>query len=154
MIIPMNFIIRAARQGDLSAILAILEIHNFHHIPSPEMPDLDLRMYFVAESDGKIVGVAGYKILGPGEGKTQLMGVHPAYSNRGIGRSLHQARIDAMRARGVKRLITNCDDPKTIRWYQKHFGYRVVGRLAKVGAFGLKNKDHWTTLELRLGDPA
>lgn len=147
--------IRYAKKEDVPAILAILENYNMHHVPSPEMPDLDHRFFYVAEMNGKVVGAAGYKILTPEKAKTTLLGVDPEYTRHGIGMVLQAKRMAAMKSLGCETLITNADRPETIKWYKKHFGYREIGTIPKEHSFGLDEVDHWTTLEtdLRLFDP-
>ena len=140
--------IEPAREEDLPAMMALLEIANMHRIPSAEMPDLDLRCYFVARDGDRVAGLSGYKIVSPTEGKTQLMVVHPDYRGRGLGIRLQAVRVAAMAAQGVKTVITKADLPKTITWYKKHFGYREIGTLAKVHEFGDPDIDHWTTLAM------
>lgn len=140
--------IRRATEGDVPGMMALLEIANFHHIPSPEMPELDYRYYFVATDGERLVGLAGYKIVSPTEGKTQLMVVDPECRGLGLGLRLHTARVRAMAKQGVKTVITNADLPKTVGWYKKHFGYREIGTLKKVHEFGDPGIDSWTTLEM------
>jgi N-acetylglutamate synthase-like GNAT family acetyltransferase len=137
---------RRASAADRDDVLAVLETANFHHIPSPEMPELDLSRFFVAEVDGDIVGVAGWKVLGADEGKTTLMAVDPAYRGWGIGMELQRLRMREMSAAGCRWVITNADRPETIRWYQRHFGYEVVGSLPKDHEFGAPDVADWTTL--------
>jgi len=60
---PLTIVIERAREEDLSGILRVMETANMHHVPSPEMPDLDWECFFVARSGGEIVGAAGYKVL-------------------------------------------------------------------------------------------
>lgn len=103
-----------ATDRDIPTILELMKTANMHYIPSPEMPDLDWRCFFVAKVDGRIVGAAGYKILSPTEAKTTLMAVHPDYRRYGIGRALQERRMFALRQKGIKRLITNADIPETI----------------------------------------
>ncbi len=145
-----SFAIRAAQAEDYAAILAVLKTANFHHIPSAEMPELDLDCCFVAERGGHIVGVAGYKMIVPGEGKTTLMAVDPAMQGAGLGMALQRRRLKAMRELGARAVTTNADLPHVIAWYKKHFGYREVGQLAKIHAFGDPGIDHWTTLRMNL----
>lgn len=145
------YTIRKSRRQDLPAVMEVLKTANYHHIPSNEMPEINLRFFFVAEHDNRIVGVGGYKILGPQEGKTTLMAVLPSMRGWGIGGALQRARLGAMKAAGVQRVITNADLPETIRWYQKHFSYRVIGTIPKEHEFGNPDIDHWTTLEMDLG---
>lgn len=139
-----------ATDRDIPTILELMKTANMHYIPSPEMPDLDWRCFFVAKVDGRIVGAAGYKILSPTEAKTTLMAVHPDYRRYGIGRALQERRMFALRQKGIKRLITNADIPETISWYKKHFGYKEIGRLKKLHEFGRSDIDEWTTLETDL----
>ena len=142
---------RRARPEDRAAIFRVLAFANFHHVPSAEMPTLDLADVFVAEMDGVIVGVGGYTLLADGRGKTTLMAVDPAYRRYGIGTQLQVLRMRAMRVAGCRSVTTNADLPDTIAWYKRNFGYREVGTLAKVHEFGDPTVDQWTTLECDLG---
>lgn len=141
---------RRARSADRDAIFRVLAFANFHRVPSPEMPKLDLADVFVAEMGGVIVGVAGYALLGDGRGKTTLMAVDPAFRRYGIGSRLQVLRMRAMREAGCRSVTTNADLPDTIAWYKRNFGYREVGTLAKVHEFGDPQRDHWITLECDL----
>jgi ribosomal-protein-alanine N-acetyltransferase len=141
---------RRARAEDRAAIFRVLEFVNFHNVPSPEMPVFDLAEVFVAEVDGTIVGVAGWTLLGDGRGKTTLMAVDPAFRRYGIGARLQSMRMRVMRDAGCRTVITNADLPDTIAWYEKKFGYRQIGTLAKIHEFGDPMVDHWTTLECDL----
>lgn len=149
-----DVVIEPAAPGDWPGILAVLETANMHHIPSPEVPELDLACTFVARLPGKlagrIVGVAGYKVLSPTRAKTTLLAVLPEARRHGIGRLLQERRMDALRALGVETLSTNSDRPETIAWYEKHFGYVRVGSLPKQHPFGHAGIPEWTTLETDL----
>jgi ribosomal-protein-alanine N-acetyltransferase len=144
------FSIERAMPGDRTAILAVMEHWNMHHVPSPEMAELDLNCFFVARLAGQIIGAGGYRILSRTAGKTTLLGVIPEYSRLQIGVALQEARLKALIDAGVETVTTNADRPSVIRWYKMHFGYREVGRLAKLHSFGHPDIDHWTTLELDL----
>jgi ribosomal-protein-alanine N-acetyltransferase len=146
----MKLEIEPAEEKDVPIILEIMKTANMDNVPSPEMPDLDWRCFFVAKVDGKIAGAAGYKILSPTEAKTTLMVVHPDYRRFGIGMALQQRRMRAMRNQGIKTLTTNADIPETIAWYKKHFGYREIGRIKKMHEFGRPDIDEWTTLSTDL----
>jgi N-acetylglutamate synthase-like GNAT family acetyltransferase len=52
----LSYKIRYAQKDDVPAILKVLENYNMHHVPSPEMPDLDYRFFYVALVDDKVVG--------------------------------------------------------------------------------------------------
>ena len=146
--------IRPARlPADRAAMLAVLEPANMHHVPSAEMDDFDVGHWFVAELEGTIVGVAGYRLLdrdGVPVGKTTLLAVDPAAREHGIGRELQTLRMKLMAEAGATSVITNADRPETIAWYERHFGYRKVGEVRKVAEFGLPDVDTWTTLEAPL----
>lgn len=139
--------VEEAREGDREAILAVLETANMHHVPSEEMPELDLSAFFVVRMQERVVGCAGYRLLGEGEAKTTLMAVDPAFRGHGIGLALQSRRMEVLAEMGVRRLVTNSDIPETIAWYEKHFGYRRIGSLRKVHEFGRPDIDTWTTLE-------
>lgn len=142
----MDYIISKATESDREAMLKILSIFNMHHIPSPEMEELDIDHFIVAKVSGHLIGLAGWKVLGPGEGKTTLMAVKPEYNGSGIGKELQHRRMKILFDMGCKTILTNADRPETILWYKKHFGYKEVGKLKKISSFGLDDVDHWTTI--------
>ncbi|HAS09419.1 MAG TPA: hypothetical protein DCS55_02700 [Acidimicrobiaceae bacterium] len=138
---------------DRHAMLRVLETSNMHHIPSAEMHDVDAGWWYVAEVDDEIVGVAGWDLFerdGKLLGKTTLLTVLPSVRSLGIGRALQELRMGMMRDAGAVAVVTNADRPETIEWYEKHFGYRKVGSVAKVMDFGRTDVDHWTTIEAPL----
>ena len=143
----------ACLPDDREPMLRVLETANMHRVPSPEMDDFDVGSWFVAEVAGRVVGVAGYRMLrdpGGPVGKTTLLAVLPEERSKGIGRALQSLRMELMRDAGASRVVTNADRPETIQWYQRHFGYRVVGEVEKLHEFGLPEVDRWTTLEAPL----
>ena len=131
-------------------IMAVLETANMHHIPSREMPALDLSHGWVALLDDKIIGFSGFKMIDSTRAKTTLLAVLPSSRKHGIGRMLQEKRMLAAVELGAKTLTTNADQPETIGWYTKYFGYRKVGHLAKEHEFGLANIHEWATLEADL----
>lgn len=143
-------VIRNAREEDRDEILRIMEFWNMHHVPSEEMPELDISSFFVAEDDGIIIGASGFKMLSPEIGKTTLLGVDPNVKGKGIGMSLQEARLKKMYELGAKKVITNADRPQTINWYKKHFGYYEIGKIKKAHSFGREDIDEWTTIEMNL----
>lgn len=175
--------IEAALPADRAGILRVMAFFNMHHVPGPEMGELELEHFFVVRAPkdpalwpaeaagpaasvpgfseantqsapslcpGDIVGASGWKMIAPGRGKTTLLGVDPAWSSLGLGGRLQDARVHRMRSLGARTVLTNADRPESIRWYMKHYGCRVIGRIAKVADFGLCSVDYWTTLELDL----
>jgi predicted N-acetyltransferase YhbS len=146
----LELVYRRAVPADREAVLSVLECANFHHVPSPEMPELDLERFFVAEDGGRIIGVAGFTVTSDGAGKTTLMAVEPGYRGRRVGQRLQELRMDALRELGCTTVVTNADLPATIAWYKRKFGYREVGTLAKLHEFGDPDVDRWTTLRADL----
>ena len=142
--------IRKAKEADREAILGIMKQWNMHHIPSEEMPELNIDCFFVAEIDGKIVGASGYKMLTKTQGKTTLLGVDKDHGRQGIGMALQEARIKKMYDLGAEWVTTNTDRTTTLKWYIKHFGYYKMGWIKKVHSFGNDNVDEWTTIEMDL----
>lgn len=137
---------------DLLRIAEILRSAGFDRIGGAEMPSFPLTDCFVARlSDGRVVGVGGYRILDERTAKTTLLAVDPAFRRQGIGEALQQARVNYLRSQGIRQLYTNCDDESVIRWYETHFGYRRTGeRVRKLEPFGRPDKDEWITLVVTL----
>jgi 3-keto-5-aminohexanoate cleavage enzyme len=127
-----------------------MEPANMHHVPSPEMEELDLDNFFLACVDNQVVGAAGFTILPDGNGKTTLLAVLPEYRGLDIGKRLQDARLHAMHARGARKVTTNADRPETISWYKRWYGYYEVGFVDKVHSFGDPGISRWTTLEMDL----
>lgn len=142
--------IRFGRPEDIPSIISLMEPYNMHHIPSPEMGELNYKFFLVAETKDRLIGAAGFAFLSDETGKTTLMAVHPDFTRCGIGRKLQRMRMEILAGFGCTRIITNADRPETVSWYKKHFGYREVGRLPKMHSFGRKDIPEWTTLEADL----
>jgi 3-keto-5-aminohexanoate cleavage enzyme len=142
--------IRFARPPDIPFIISLMEPYNMHHIPSPEMGQLDDKFFLVAESKGKIIGAAGFIFLSSEIGKSTLMAVHPEFIHLGVGKKLQQMRMEILAGFGCNKMITNADRPETIIWYKKHFNYKEIGKIPKLHSFGQKDINEWTTLETNL----
>jgi len=146
----MNLSIEKANDTDKDAIIQVLKQWNMHHIPSPEMGELDLSCCFVAKLHDKVIGVGGYRMLSETEGKTTVLAIYPEFQGFGIGKQLQEKRLEALHTIGAKTVTTNVDRPLTIVWYKKYFGYKEIGTLKKLCSFGSENVDHWTTLKMDL----
>lgn len=149
-----NILVERPTKADLPRIMEILQAVNYHRIGGAEMPAFPLEDCFVARlDDGRIAGVAGYRVLDARTAKTTLLAVDPAFRRMGAGEALQLARMDFLRARGIRQLFTNCDDEQVINWYENHFGYRRTGgRIPKVEPFGRADKNEWITLVAELHD--
>ena len=139
--------IRRPTESDRDAIVAVLRTANFDAIGSSEMPEFPLSDCFIAAVDGTIVGVGGYRILDADTAKTTLLAVDPAWRGHGVGSRLQTARLDVMKAAGVKRIYTNTDDEGVIAWLERRHGFRRSGELIpKVHPFGRADRDHWINM--------
>ncbi len=146
-----KLIIRRPREADWPRIMEVLKGANFHHIGGPEMPSFPLSDCFVAELDGRVVGVGGYRILDATTAKTTLLAVDPACRGASVGAALQSARQDFLRQQGIKELHTNADDERVIAWYIRRFGYQRTGeRVPKLASFGRDDKDEWVSLKTLL----
>jgi predicted N-acetyltransferase YhbS len=153
----MNLIYRYAVGPDVPAIFRVLRLANFHNIPSPEVPRLDLATTFVAAHEDRVVGVGGFEKISESGGKTTVLAVDPEYRRQGIGGELQKLRMQAAHALGCRTLLTECDRAETVRWYRREFGYRIVGSKKKLHEFGDPGIDEWTLIECDLtpiGSPA
>lgn len=146
----MDYKLEPASFKDREAILKVMEVWNMHHVPSPEMGELDLSRFFIAKVDGKIIGASGYKILTKELAETTLLGIYPEFQGFGIGKALQDIRLKAMYDQGIKKVTTYSDRPEVILWYKKHYEYHEIGKSHKMCMFGLKNVDYWTNLEIDL----
>ena len=143
--------IRRPRENEWDRILEILETANFHHIGGREMPAFPLRDCFVAVAGGRVIGVAGYRILDDTTAKTTLLAVDPEHRRDAVGTALQTARQDFLRGRGIKELYTNSDDERVIDWYMRHFGYKPTGkRIPKLESFGRDDKTEWINMKVEL----
>ena len=119
-----------------------------------ERSGIEVPHSFVAEIAGRIVGTCSYLLLAAGVAETASLAVDPTFKGKGVGFRLQQARLDEMRARGIRKVRTETDRPETISWYVERFGYRIVGINPKKHDFSLSDVDTWTVLELDLEQSA
>lgn len=122
-------------------------------LPDPERTDIIVENTVVAVDDGRIIGVCSHIRLSPTLAEGASLAVDRAYHGRRVGDRLMLANRREMYARGIRRIRSESDSPKTIEWLVKRFGYRVTGTVPKRHAFGLPGVDHWTVLECDLAEP-
>lgn len=85
------------------------------------------RHYFVAETDGEIVGYAGLRAVVP-EGDVQTMAVDERLWGRGVGRALLTALLDEAGLRGITHMFLDVrdDNPRAQKLYTD-FGFTRIG---------------------------
>jgi predicted N-acetyltransferase YhbS len=148
--------IRKMREEDRLQVLRLLGLWNIAprspapKFPEPERATIIVENTFVAVVAGSVVGVASYILHADRAAETASLAVDPSWLGLGIGERLQSARLIEMKEFGVERVRTEADRPNVVRWYQRRFGYRVVGTARKRHEFSLANVDHWTVLELDL----
>jgi ribosomal protein S18 acetylase RimI-like enzyme len=64
--------------------------------------DAEKTTVWVAEADGMVVGFVAYELHEDRTGEVQLLAVHPAYQNRGIGTKLNTFALQKMKDSGMK----------------------------------------------------
>ncbi len=59
--------------------------------------------------------------------KTILISATDIGRSRGVGKLLQRRRQEEMREHGALEVHTWSDDPRAVNWYQRTFGYQIVG---------------------------
>ncbi len=146
--------VRASREADVPAMLAIYLHHirhgvdasQEHNLEQPDAEDIKRRRknmlkhklpHLVAELDGDVVGYAyavpfrkrpAYRHV-----VKHSIYVHHAHLHRGVGRLLMKAIIDACAAAGYRQMIgyIDAENIASIRLHEA-FGFRQVGYLTQV----------------------
>lgn len=106
-------------------------------------PDLDLSLWFVAESDGTAIGVClarGSTPEAPAVGDVRDLGVVPAWRRRGVAIALLRTALAAFRDRGLTGAALEVDD------------VTLDGAAALYGAAGLRIVRRTDVLGLALGE--
>ena len=130
-----EFIIRDYREGDKAVLMEIslpwleenhiLEPADIEQLTHPERVLEAGGRIFLAEADGRPVGMMMLEPFGNGVAEPFKFGVLEAYRNRGMGRALMEATIDAARAMGVRTLVlTSHHSLKAALHIYESYGFR------------------------------
>ena len=130
-----EFIIRDYREGDKAALMEIslpwleenhiLEPADIEQLTHPERVLEAGGRIFLAEADGRPVGMMMLEPFGNGVAEPFKFGVLEAYRNRGMGRALMEATIGAARAMGVRTLVlTSHHSLKAALHIYESYGFR------------------------------
>lgn len=141
--------IRTPEYSDLSAIFRCLRFYNVHvlwgdkqrvdvdfdgeHILTVRntISHIDLTdKCWVADDGNEILGFCcwDWRDRSKLSAKTILISVTDTGRTRGVGKLLQQRRQDQMREHGARDVHTWSDDPRAVKWYQRTFGYEIVGQ--------------------------
>ena len=130
-----EFIIRDYREGDKAVLMEIslpwleenhiLEPADIDQLTHPERVLEAGGRILLAEADGRPVGMMMLEPFGNGVAEPFKFGVLEAYRNRGMGRALMEATIDAARAMGVRTLVlTSHHSLKAALHIYESYGFR------------------------------
>ena len=130
-----EFIIRDYREGDKAVLMEIslpwleenhiLEPADIEQLSHPERVLEAGGRIFLAEADGRPVGMMMLEPFGNGVAEPFKFGVLEAYRNHGIGKALMEATIDAARAMGVRTLVlTSHHSLKAALHIYESYGFR------------------------------
>lgn len=140
-------IVRPPRPEDIGGIFACLAVYNVHVLDEDSRADRNfsedaiisvrnsvshINLFdkcWVAVDDDQILGFCcwAWRDEAAGVAKTVLISALPHARRLGVGKLLQRKRQDEMRERGAREVHTWSDDPTAISWYQKIFGYEIVG---------------------------
>ena len=144
----MSITVRPPMERDMDGIFACLRDYKLHllgagPVADPDFPEdvilsvrneishIDLASRsFVAVLDDEVLGFCcwAWSDEAAHHAKTVLISVRESARGLGVGSLLQQARMEEMWTEGVEAIHTWSDDPRSIAWYERHFGYRVVAR--------------------------
>lgn len=134
--------IRSYTASDNNALLELLRLNTPEYFAPEEEPDFieylahRIDRYFVAETDGRIIGCGGVNLTD--NGKTARISwdiVHPESHGTGVGRALLQFRIEQIRAiPGIERISVRTSQ-LAYRFYER-FGFEVRETVADYWAEG------------------
>ena len=137
---------RKPNPDDWEAVFVCLAAYNLHRLADVACADPDFsydailsmrnsvchidlaEKCWVATADDQVVGFCCWDWIDR-EGsiaKTVLISVARSARSLGVGALLQQRRLDEMVDEGA-RVHTWSDDPRAIDWYQKRFGYDLLG---------------------------
>lgn len=151
----MSIEIRKMQTFDFEQVMNLLARWNIapmapsRNVPLPERTEVIVDNSYVAQDDGRIVGVCSFIQHSPLLGEGASLAVDPAYHGRGVGDKLALAVRREMFARGIRTIRSETDRPETVRWLIGR-GHRVVGTVPKRHAFGSPEITEWTVLEFDL----
>jgi amino-acid N-acetyltransferase len=100
--------VRRARTGDVPAIRALIDLHTAdRRLLSKATVTLyeDLQEFFVAISDGRVVGCGALHVLWADLAEVRTVAVDPALRGTGVGSLLLRRLLDQARALDVQRVF-------------------------------------------------
>jgi N-acetylglutamate synthase-like GNAT family acetyltransferase len=130
----MDLVIRRARRTDKRDVLAAVRTIWGGEDRIPDVFDSWVTHrtgpFFVAESDGRVVGTGKLTVLSDDEGWLEGGRVAPRWRRKGIGTALIAHRIADARDRGLRVLrFSTASDNTPIHRAARHFGFRRIAAM-------------------------
>lgn len=119
--------IRRATVADTQSILKIIKNLDIDRNSPVDESAIDIDFFYVAEVNGEVIGISGYKFLGPKAAVTTFLGVLPEYKGKGIGYELQAKRVAAVKSLNCNTLYTATPTRESADWYIKNFNYVEIG---------------------------
>jgi amino-acid N-acetyltransferase len=104
----MTFVVRTARTPDIRHIRRIVDTYALQRVLlSKETVTLyeDVQEFFVAESDGNVIGCGALHVLWEDLGEVRTIAVDETFRGQGVGRAILEAIMDRAHTLGLKRLF-------------------------------------------------
>lgn len=140
--------VRAPLEQDLDGLFSCLRGYHLHLLGDEPLADDDYpadalltvrnRIAEIRLETNSLVAVEGREVLGfccwdwydreQFAAKTVIITVARAARERGVGSVLQKERMRRMWNEGALSIHTWSADPASIAWYERHFGYRRIGR--------------------------
>lgn len=129
-----RYLIRAARESDLDALMALEESAFASDRLSRRAMRHAIRSaaqrVLIAEKNKQLAAavIAGFR-AGSALARISSIATHGSFAGQGLGRALLAACEDEMRSRGIRtvRLEVRADNDAALRLYERS-GYRIFGR--------------------------
>jgi len=135
---PMDYdtkLVRPMRSSDLKAVIALSK--KIFKTKAKRWIRASFKsgeIAYVAELDGRIVGF-GFAEVSGNTGRLHTLGIDPEFRNRGIGKELHRARLEAMRLIGVTKVIDEIAD-----WNLASIRISTLSGFEKIGKMYVETK--------------
>lgn len=141
----MHIAYRPAQPDDIAACVRLRGLTRENAVPAERLAALGITVESWAAQvrRGELLGhvawdgpeMAGYAFGEVASGEVVVLALLPAYEGRGLGRRLLQRLVDALRARGHRRLFLGCASDPHLRshGFYRHLGWRPTGRRDRLG---------------------
>ena len=142
------YAIRTATPKDIGDIIGIIKLLDIDRGYPVTESDINTDLFYVAEDEGRVIGISGYEFFGTKGAITTFLGVLPEYKGKGIGYALQKQRMEAVKSLRCDRLLTATPTRESAEWYKRYFGYveiassrKIINLELKLGSLPCRNSD-------------